>query len=728
KPVRPNAPGPNDVYISALVQESQGTKYKLRGKAKVETRETLLEADESDYDEESGDAEARGNVHFHHFLNSEDLHASRIEYNVSEETGKFYDVRGSSPAKIDPRPGVLNTTNPFVFEGKWAERIKDRYVLYDGFVTNCRVPKPTWKLTAPKFDIIPNDRAIAHRAWFKVRGIPLLYAPKFYKSLEKRPRKSGFLTPSIGNSSRRGTMAALGYYWAINRSYDALYRGQWFSARGLAHTVDFRGKPRHGSDFNFFLYGVNDKGLLLDDGSRLKQGGYLISFDGHSDLGKGWYARGAVNYLSNFTFRQAFTENFNEAIFSEVQSVGFVTKHWSSYGVNIAFTRKENYQSSIGDRITIRRLPQIEFNSRDRQIWDKIPVWVSLESSAGLLRRNQPLFQTRAFVQRLDLEPRVMTAFRWKDWSILPSYSVRETFVASQFDAGTQTVRGDNIRRSTRELGVDLVPPSLAKVMDAPKWLGVKMKHVIEPRVSFRQVSGIEDFKKLIRFDETELLTNTREMELSLTNRVYVKNEAGATWEALTWQIWHRRYFDPTFGGAITEDQRNVFLSGTQITGYTFFNGPRRYSPIVSALRLSPAPGPMAVEWRQDYDPLLKRFTNSTVTVDNRFGKYFVSVGHAYINGVPNLSPPYNQFRGLVGIGNEQRRGWSAAFSAFYDFREGQMQFITTQVGYNLDCCGLSMQYRRFSFGTRNENQYRVAFVIANIGSFGTLKRQERIF
>jgi LPS-assembly protein len=56
------------------------------------------------------------------------------------------------------------------------------------------------------------------------------------------------------------------------------------------------------------------------------------------------------------------------------------------------------------------------------------------------------------------------------------------------------------------------------------------------------------------------------------------------------------------------------------------------------------------------------------------------------------------------------------------------MQFATTQVTYNTDCCGFSVQYRRFSFGTRNENQFRIAFSVANIGSFGTLKRQERIF
>jgi LPS-assembly protein len=67
-------------------------------------------------------------------------------------------------------------------------------------------------------------------------------------------------------------------------------------------------------------------------------------------------------------------------------------------------------------------------------------------------------------------------------------------------------------------------------------------------------------------------------------------------------------------------------------------------------------------------------------------------------------------------------------FQSVYDFRLSIMQFATTQITYNTDCCGLSVQYRRFSFGTRNENQFRVAFAVANIGSFGTLRRQERAF
>ena len=148
---------------------------------------------------------------------------------------------------------------------------------------------------------------------------------------------------------------------------------------------------------------------------------------------------------------------------------------------------------------------------------------------------------------------------------------------------------------------------------------------------------------------------------------------------------------------------------------------------VVSVLRATPVRG-LGIEWRTDYDPLRSHITNSTFTADGRVGEYFLSVGHNQVRSVPQLSPNANQFRGALGVGNPNHRGWNAAFTSVYDFREGQMQFATTQVTYNSDCCGLSVQYRRFSFGTRNENQFRVAFAVANIGSFGTLKKQERLF
>ena len=58
------------------------------------------------------------------------------------------------------------------------------------------------------------------------------------------------------------------------------------------------------------------------------------------------------------------------------------------------------------------------------------------------------------------------------------------------------------------------------------------------------------------------------------------------------------------------------------------------------------------------------------------------------------------------------------------------LQYTTTQVTYNTDCCGISVQYHRFNIGSRLEKgEFRVAFAVANISTtLGNLKNQDRMF
>lgn len=732
KIIRPNAPPPDQLRVEGVKQEVSGSKRFLRGKAAIETSEARLTADEVDYDEETGEIEARGNVLYMNYDSGEELRCARAEYSLKDERGKFYEVSGVLPAAIQARPGVLTSDNPFQFQGKWAERIETRYILHDGFVTSCKLPNPWWILRAKKFDIIPGERAIARSALFRLRGVPLFYAPAFYKSLQKMPRRSGFLMPNFGNSSRRGLMYGLGYYWAMSRSYDLTYRSQYFTQRGFAHLADFRGKPTQRSDFNLIIFGVNDRGRLLQDGSRVKEGGYSINFTGRAELPKGWSAIGQINYLSSFRFRQSFTETFNEAVFSEVTSTAVVSKHWNGYAVNAVFQRAENFQSILeNDKITVRKQPQFEFLSQDRRFKRELPLYYSLEATGSLVRRNQLLYQTRQAVERADVAPRVMMPVRLRHIQFVPSFSARGSYWGSSFDSaslnmGRQVVSARNLVRTALEAGVDVIFPSLSRVYTTNNWMGDKLKHVIEPRASYRYVTGVNDFRETIRFDETELLNNTSEAEVSITNRFYSK-KGTTTREILSWQVWQRRYFDPEFGGAVVTGSRNVIRSTAEVTPWSFLNGRRNYSPIVSAVRTEPMPS-LGMEWRMDYDPLRGGVTNSGFTVDGRVSNFFISAGHNQVKTDTVLSPPANQFRGLVGLGRENRRGWNAGFFTIYDYRLGVMQFTNTQITYNTDCCGFSVQYRRFSFGTRNENQFRVALAIANLGSFGTLRRQERYF
>ena len=396
--------------VRADQQESDGRVRKLRNlhgqPVEIEDSVMLFRADAIDFDENTGDVQASGHVYFRNFEKNEEIWADHAEYNTEDEKGKFYDVRGETRTKIITRPGVLTTNTPFHFEGKWAERVGGKYILHDGWVTNCKLPKPWWRMRGPKFVIIPDDHATAYRSIFILRKVPLLYAPFFYHSLQKEPRKSGFLMPTFVPGSTRGFAVGGGYFWAINRSYDLTYRLLDYTSRGYAHNVDFSGKPRQGTDFDAIVYGVQDRGVPDSGNPPQKYSGLSFSLIGKSDLGDGWTARTNINYITSFRFRQNWTQSFNEAIGSEIHSVGFVNKNWSAYTINIVAARLENFQQAevavtppgststhyIADAVTIRKLPEAEFGSRDQQIWDRLPLWFSFDTSAGLLFRSQPVF------------------------------------------------------------------------------------------------------------------------------------------------------------------------------------------------------------------------------------------------------------------------------------------------------------------------------------------------
>jgi LPS-assembly protein len=106
-----------------------------------------------------------------------------------------------------------------------------------------------------------------------------------------------------------------------------------------------------------------------------------------------------------------------------------------------------------------------------------------------------------------------------------------------------------------------------------------------------------------------------------------------------------------------------------------------------------------------------------------------ISAGHSAVRAPTVLSPPSNQLSTIVRLGDFNRRGWNAAVNTIYDYRQKIFLYNVSQITYNTDCCGFSVEWRRLALGrTRNENQFRVSLSIANVGSFGTLRPQERLF
>ena len=78
------------------------------------------------------------------------------------------------------------------------------------------------------------------------------------------------------------------------------------------------------------------------------------------------------------------------------------------------------------------------------------------------------------------------------------------------------------MNRQALQFGLELRPPSVGRIYEK-QIFGRKLKHTIEPRVVYRFVSGIANFRNVIRFDARDLFSNTNEVEYGFTNRIFAR-------------------------------------------------------------------------------------------------------------------------------------------------------------------------------------------------------------
>jgi len=378
--------------------------------------------------------------------------------------------------------------------------------------------------------------------------------------------------------------------------------------------------------------------------------------------------------------------------------------------------------------VSLRNVPEARFSSVEQAPWRNLPLYFSFDSFIGGVHREDVNLTTPDVVQRTEFAPKVTVPLHFGPWlDATASGAVRTTRYGTSLDTqGNLSVQP--ITRNDGEFTLELRPPSLEKVFNRPKSKR-KYKHTIEPEITYRYVSGINDFELFIRFDSDATISNTNEVEYGFTQRLYVKTGDDQPVEFLSWNVVQKHYFDPTFGGAIVEGQRNVLQALDSITPFAFATGPRNSSPIVSDFKVTPG-GKYDAEQIIEYDPQLNKIVaEGTLLKVKPYSEFFATVAHFHIQDDPILQPLSNQIRALVGYGSFNRKGFNFTGGVSYDIQNSALQNQIAQITYNGSCCGMSFEYRRIALGqVRTENQFRVALTIANIGTFGNLRRQEKIF
>ncbi len=725
--VQAPAGGTAEIYASGP-QRKQGDVYFADDNVDVSYGNMRLQADHVEYNSVTYEAVATGHVKFD--FENQHIEGDEAHLNVGTGRGTFRNVHGMVKLERRPNPLLLVTDNPLYFQAKEVERLApDVYEIYHAWFTICDPRSPTWQFYTPQARVTLQKSVAMVNANFRLYKVPLFWTPYATAPAGDHIRQTGFLMPVLGQSNTKGFVAGDAFYWAPKSWFDTTLGFEDFSRRGTAERGEFRARPFEDTSIRYTYFGVIDRGIAGPDGTIQKQGGHEQQLEVKSLWKDNWRFVADVNELSSLTFRLAFADTYGDAINSEIRSSIFLTNNFKGFSFNVASLNDRSYlELSPPNSVVLRSAPEARFASVEQQPLENLPVYLSFDSFAGAVHRDDAFIDTPGFVPRTEVAPKVTLPLHFGDWlGVTTSAVFRSTFYGDSLDAAGNVVE-QSIVRNTGEFQVEIRPPTLERFFDRPL-SRKKYKHTIEPKITYRYVTGVNNFADFIRYDSNATLTDTNEVEYGITQHLYVKTGDDTPVDFLQWSIVQKHYFDPTFGGAIVPGQRNVFDALDSITPFAFAAGPRNWSPIVNDVKLTPG-GKYDAESIIEYDPQLNKVTTiGTLLKVKPYSEFFLTVADFRLQGDPIVQPPSHQIRLLMGYGDLTRKGFNISSGLSYDILNGQQQNQFVQVSYNGGCCGLALEYRRIELGAvRTENQFRVDFVIANIGTFGNLRRQERIF
>ncbi|MBI4444921.1 MAG: LPS-assembly protein LptD [Acidobacteria bacterium] len=689
------------IQADRLIRES-ATLWMAEGDVVVTYQGSTLTASRIEYNPVLERVRAEGNIEVKRGVQW--LKGSRAELNLKNETGVLEDVEGFTDEEFFVRARRLFQTGP------------NQYVAENGFLTACKEALPKWSFTVQKARIRLDSTTRLNHTLFRVKSVPVFYLPFVMVPNAKKERSSGFLLPSTGTSSNKGRRISQSFYLVLGRSADVMLHGDYFSERGFGYGMSFRMQPNAVSRLQV-------DGYLVDD--RKDQGGASVNAIGETHFSNGFRAVADFSLVSNFLFRQIFSDNFYAATRPNENSRVFVTNNFRSSSFNFLISGE---QTVLSDRsVVVRNTPLIDLKLLGHRLLDT-PFYLELDASLEGLSRNDQILETPGLIQRIDFFSQLYTSLPLlQGLRLSPRLGLRHTFYSDSLDENLQRLTGENINRQYVEFSAQLQGWGMSRVYGrsgSSAW-----KHLIEPVVEYRYIGGLDEFQRIVRFNERDAVANTHEVEYALVNRLFQRklmNGVPRNHEWLSVRIAQKHFFDPDFGGAFQENSVNQFYPLYTLTGFHYAAVRRDFSPVSTLVRLSPEPR-VSFEVRSDYDTRFHTFRNFSVT--GFLNSERLSVGTTYFltEKLERGTFENNQLQAQIALGNLQR-GPALSTSFTYDTERSRFLNSMTRLHYVWDCCAVSLEYQQFDLGVRQERQLRFSFSLKGIGTFGTIKRPETVF
>jgi LPS-assembly protein len=706
-----------------------------QGEAELRRTDTTLTADRLTYWKVEDEMEAVGNVHY--TKEADNMSGPKLRLNLTDNTGYFeqpsYAVTrarkeskqayspalGASTQPVKKLPSflprdtkqksaiatiageVVDTGQNLTTASGKADLLEfqgeNRMRLTNATYTTCSADDPDWYARVADLDL-DYDREVGEGrdATVVFKDVPLFYSPWISFSLNNK-RKSGFLAPTFGTSSKSGLEFTLPYYWDIAPNMDATIAPRLMSKRGMQINTEFRYLNYDYQGRAHVEWLPNDR---LTDKSRY---GYSL-YHYHPNLGQGFSGLVNVSGVSDGTYLRDLSTRITQASQGNMLRQGVLSYGgwWGSASINV-----QTYQTLQDPALPpvskpYQRLPQLTVVSNRPEFFGG----TAFAFNGEYVVFDHPTLDT---ARRMTLYPQLSLPLQTPAWYVTPKIGLHST----RYDIDRRSSVGpDSV---VRNLPVFSVDAGVAFERDM-NWFGKGLTQTLEPRLYYLLVpqrtqdqipvfdSGLADFNFATIFSDNiyagvDRIADANQVTAALTSRL-IDPQTGE--EYVRGMVGQRYYFA----------KQNVTLPGES-------SRPGGASDFLAALSGRLLPRTYAdVAWQ--YDP--RDGETERFVIGGRWQPDFAKVlnasyrytrDHTFSGGTPGIRQV--DFSGQWPLG----RGWYGVGRFNYSLKERKVIETIGGLEYNAGCWVGRLVLQRYATATGDTNS--ALFVQLELNDFSKI-------
>jgi LPS-assembly protein len=673
----------------------------------------------------TGEFEATGNVLL--VTPTSRLAAERVVFNTKTGRGSFYTASGT--ASLGDRGvqdrSMFGTLEPdIMFYGELIEKIaEDKYRITNGSFTTCVQPTPRWDVVTGSATIDLEDYALLRNAVIRVKDVPLFYLPVMYYPIQSDDRATGFLLPTYGNSTVRGSSLSNAFFWAINRSQDLTLMHDWFTNTGQGVGAEYRYMLAPGAEGYLRGYRVDQKQSEVESGGSTialpEETSYEVRGALTQTLPGGFRARANVDYFTSLASQQLYNTDIYYSSRSQRTISGSLTGVWGGVSLTGQFQRAE-YFTALTDSTVNGYAPSIRADISSKRL-GSLPIYFSTTGEAANylhIARTATTEQDNS-VWRVDVQPNIRAALtNWPFLAINAQLGFRNTYYNESLDDFRVQVPV-SVSRRYFDMRAEVIGPSFSRVFSPNNAIADRLKHVIAPSLNVQRITNFDTQDRIPTVGGAYdfIVAGSTRVQYGLANRVLVRkaaadgasSAASAPRELLTVTINQSYYTDAS------ARQFDVSYEANRAAAEE-----THFSPVAITARSTPTQFSTAsLRMELDQKDLSLRSIGASGTSTYRAAQ--LNVGWTRTNytnqqtqSALNASSTFNFQGGRTG----------GTYALDWDISRGYLIQQRWIGFYNAQCCGITFEYQQFKFpqqsfaGVPQDRRFNIGFTLAGIGTF----------